>query len=277
MASNNDNTTITITFGDQAENHVGMQKIGQLAEEGFSLADLDYAREQFKDKTTCLLIDLNKLLPEDDNEDHARLLVIRNGLNILLNHADAADGVLQEQMALNWDSKAKMRGKVVNKHARHNLCFGEVGQEPDFAAGKGTIVSFTDLPFLNKIRAALPQFCGLKATDLQAEGNKYYDIAKECYIGFHGDAERRKVIALRLGATLPIHYQWYQRSEAVGTRFSLDINHGDIYMMSAKAVGTDWKKRIIPTLRHAAGQKSVLLKKTKCIMLPKMDYKELLI
>lgn len=28
--------TITITFGDQAENHVGMQKIGKMANEGFT-------------------------------------------------------------------------------------------------------------------------------------------------------------------------------------------------------------------------------------------------
>lgn len=29
------NNTITITFGDQVENHVGMQKISNLAAEGF--------------------------------------------------------------------------------------------------------------------------------------------------------------------------------------------------------------------------------------------------
>jgi hypothetical protein len=33
------------------------------------------------------------------------------------------------------------------------------------------------------------------------------------------------------------------------------LNHGDIYIMSDKAVGYDWKKRKIPTLRHAAGCK----------------------
>jgi len=33
----------------------------------------------------------------------------------------------------------------------------------------------------------------------------------------------------------------------------INFNHGDIYIMSDKAVGNDWKKRKIHTLRHAAG------------------------
>lgn len=31
------------------------------------------------------------------------------------------------------------------------------------------------------------------------------------------------------------------------------LHYGDLYIMSKKAVGTDWKKKIIPTLRHTAG------------------------
>ena len=39
----------------------------------------------------------------------------------------------------------------------------------------------------------------------------------------------------------------------------LGIQHGDIYLMSDKAVGYDWKIRSIPTLRHAAGTGDYLL------------------
>jgi hypothetical protein len=31
------------------------------------------------------------------------------------------------------------------------------------------------------------------------------------------------------------------------------MNPGDVYIMSEKTVGTDWKKKTIPTLRHATG------------------------
>ena len=81
----------------------------------------------------------------------------------------------------------------------------------------------------------------------------YYDI-KKCYIGFHGDTERKIVMAVRLGATIPIHYRWYQEGKPIeGKEWSININDGDMYIMSDKAVGTDWKRRKIKTLRHAAG------------------------
>lgn len=48
-------------------------------------------------------------------------------------------------------------------------------------------------------------------------------------------------------------YNWFCRSKAIGKKLEILLNHGDMYIMSEKAVGTDWMKKIIPTLRHAAG------------------------
>ena len=57
--------TFTLTFGDQAENHVGMQKIGSLASEGFSKEELERARAWFQEReAVCELIDLAETLPE---------------------------------------------------------------------------------------------------------------------------------------------------------------------------------------------------------------------
>jgi len=39
---------------------------------------------------------------------------------------------------------------------------------------------------------------------------------------------------------------------------TINLHHGDMYVMSEKAVGTDWKQRKIATLRHAAGTAEVL-------------------
>ena len=62
------------------------------------------------------------------------------------------------------------------------------------------------------------------------------------------------VIAIRTGNnTMPLHYQWFYKSKPIGENFSLDITPGDLYVMSEKAVGTDWKKKSILTLRHASG------------------------
>ena len=58
--SHMDNVTFTLTFGDQAENHVGMQKIGEgLAAEGFGVQQLAALRDKLEDQgTLCELVDL---------------------------------------------------------------------------------------------------------------------------------------------------------------------------------------------------------------------------
>ena len=98
-----------------------------------------------------------------------------------------------------------------------------------------------------------PLYFGKKGENLKGEGNYYYSI-DNCGIGFHGDTERRKVIAVRLGTnSTPLHYQWYKNNETVGEQIIINVDGGDMYIMSEKAVGTDWKKKSIYTLRHATG------------------------
>jgi alkylated DNA repair dioxygenase AlkB len=242
--------TYTITFGDQAENNIGMQKIGKLSNEGFTCKELKKLYNEYNYKME--FINLSKYTEE--KTDEACILIFRNFIN--------ADDLYDEQKKLNYDSKALMRGRVVNKLARHNLCFSNKSQEPDYCNGKGRIISYEDVPHLHKLLEKLPIIFGEKANDLVAEGNHYYDIKKNG-IGFHGDGERKKVIAIRLGASMPFHFQWFQNSKPIGKRVELILNHGDMYIMSQKAVGFDWKKRKIPTLRHAAGSNKYLTIKKK--------------
>ncbi len=180
-------STVTITFGDQAENHVGMQKIGELADSGFSIEELMTAKKKFEEAgAECELTDLTLAAPKDLDMEHAAILVVRRGVNVLLSSAKAtADEAYKEQIALEYDKKARMYGRVVNKHARWNLCFDEQGQEPDYEAGKGRIVAYKDVPLTAHVRNTLPMFLGDKAKNLTGEGNLYYDT-KTTGIGFHG-------------------------------------------------------------------------------------------
>lgn len=253
-------SVITLTFGDQAENHVGMEQLGKLVDvgQGFNKNDL----EQIKDKMESLgaVVELHNLSNNDENKEEASLLVIRNGVNTILkdlgldeekyNHIQ----MFNEQSSLNVDKKAFMYGRVVNKNARWNLCFDEKGNEPEYENGKGRIIAFDDVPITNAVMNAFPTYFGEKARDLKGEGNYYFDIQK-CGIGFHGDSERRKVIAVRLGGSLDMHYQWFKDGKPVGERIIVPLNGGDIYIMSEKAVGTDWKRKKVYTLRHATGCK----------------------
>ena len=243
--------TITLTFGECSENHRGMQQIGKIGDKGFSIDELKKIKEKFEEKEIkCELIELNESLNGIEAEP-AAILIIRKGCDFILED-QKADDLFKEQSVLDVDKKAFMYGRVVNKKARYNLCFDHSSQEPDYAQKKGRIIAFKDVPLLDKLRIRLPELLGDKAGNLTAEGNYYHDL-KKCGISFHGDTERKIVIAIRLGCSLPLHYQWYYQCKPVGDRAKLMLNHGDIYIMSEKAVGSDWRKRSILTLRHAAG------------------------
>lgn len=246
-------TTMTITFGDQAENQKGMELIGKMAEKGFSIKDLTDAKKRFEDLgCKCELIDLNQALPNGVVADHAAVLIIRQGANFLdPKNGKLADDLFAEQVDLKWDTKAKKYGKVVNMHARYNLVYSDYSQEPNYQEGKGRIIAYKDIPATNLVWEKLPTFLGDKAKNLVAEGNKYYDVNK-CYINFHGDKERKKVIALRLGATMPLYYQWFHASKPIGSQVKMECRHGDMYVMSEKATGYDWMSPKKVTLRHAA-------------------------
>jgi hypothetical protein len=249
------NKTFTLTFGDQGENHVGMQKIGSLIDKGFTVTDIKNIKKIFEDnmyKTEYYC--LNDLLKDvDEKVEEAGIVIVRNGLDFLLDRLkNGSDLFFKEQDLLEKDSKALMRGRVVNKHARYNLCFSDFSQEADFEKGKGTVINFKDTELLNRVRDNISKYFGEKCNNIIAEGNYYYDTSK-CGIGYHGDSERKIVIGIRVGTEMPLCFRWYNRSEIISDRLKLILNHGDIYFSSEKAVGFDWKKSSKYTLRHAAG------------------------
>ena len=243
--------TFTYTFSESVENHTGMQQIGHISDTGFSLETLNKISKYMTDKgLVCQLVHLNKNLPAGiDADKEAYVLVIKNGVSVLGNKINLTNEITTQKLSV--DKKAFMRGHVVNKHARWNLCYADANQEPDYENKKGRIISFAESPELNKIRnsLALPELFG---EQFFAELNYYYDITKTG-IGFHGDTERKKVIGLRLGASLPLHYQWYKNSTPIGERIIIPLDGGDVYVMGDKSVGYDWLKKNIATLRHATG------------------------
>ena len=241
------NKVYTITFGDVAENHAKMQKIGTLHDRGYSVGQL----VQIQEKLSVLglvteMVDLN--VGFDETFSEAKVLVIRRGAQFIL--GEETVGLIAENDALTMDTKAFMKGRVVNKVARWNLCFADEDQEPNYEDGKGRIVAWEHIPKMARIRQVISEWT--EDVLLNGEANYYYDIS-QCGIGFHGDGERRKVFAVRMGETMPLYFKWFQNSESVGVPFELILNDGDMYIMSEKAVGFDWLQKKIPTLRHSTG------------------------
>ena len=249
------NKAICITFGEQSENHVGMKKYGNgLCENGYKSEELEEMKKSFeKEGCECEMIDLGKMI-EGESEEDAKVLVIRNCIESLVGKGKS-DEMLKELVELEWDSKYwdTRRKRVLNKHARYNLCFGDEGKNADFENGIGTVVGYDDVKILKEVKEKIEKICGEKR--LECEGNYYYN-AQKCGIGFHGDAERKKVIGISLcskDVVREINWVWYKESKRVSERKRVKLYNGDCYVMSEKSSGFDWKRRKIYTLRHAAG------------------------
>ena len=118
-------TLSTITFGDVAENHARMQKIGTLHERGYSAAALQALGEKLQRMgLTTEYVSLNAEHPE---YEEAGVLIIRHGVQHILG-TSSTQPLQDEHAPLDVDKKAFMKGRVVNKHARWNLCFDDVDQ-----------------------------------------------------------------------------------------------------------------------------------------------------
>ena len=243
-------SAISIMFGDDVPpNQVGIRK---LSESGFQLNDLISIQKWFEQKNCiCKLINLHWLLDEEyQNTNKSYILIIQNAVNVMMDDENASNHLLEEQNKLQKDTKGLMYGRVVNRHTRHHLTFSDCSREPCYEKGLGRIYNFTDLPQLNKIREKIFELTNEK---LEAESNYYYDTTK-CGIGFHGDEERKKIIGIRLGSTIPISYAWFHKNTKITDTIQfMNLQHGDMYIMSEKTSGYDWKIKTKYTLRHAVG------------------------
>jgi hypothetical protein len=244
---------ITLTFGDCMENHAGMQIVGSMAEHGYTFDDLKRIKKEFKKLGgVAIMYNLKKLLDEPDREqaEDAYFLVLKNAVNVF--EEDLSKELYEEHCKLDYDKHYfdTRRQRVLNKLARWNLCFDDIAQEADYENKKGTIVAYDDVPFTKKLRGIIANMTG--DANLKLEANYYYDITKTG-IGYHGDSERVKVVGVRIGSDNKMTYRWYRDGQQVGAKFETTLSDGDIYIMSEKAVGTDWKQRNKLTLRHAAG------------------------
>ena len=232
------------------------------------------------------VLDLNVLSMDeivDDlcDEDQARVLILRDWAASSMGAHGWTKEVFKELASRKWDAEyldpnkyrteivdgkeVKVRGKRMNKRARTNLCFvAGREQEPAVFEGKGTIYDLKKMELLNKgvetlkkqIADGLIEIGSKTKVEINVvEGNRYYNL-KDTGIGFHGDTERVVVICISIGCdNYPMRWQWFKDGMPVGKPIDIHLNCGDVYIMSEKAVGADWKKKSKYTLRHSAGAK----------------------
>lgn len=254
-----DEGVMTMTFSECVENQIGMEMIGEKSQNGFSYKDLNCAKIFFeKLGCKCELICLNDLIEEEEeNVERAYVLLIRDGVNKIYDNEKNEknkDDLYKVLKSVKWDDKYwdRRRKRVLNKNARVNMCVSDFSQECDYEQKKGTVYNFKDLNLLNILRNCFNKISS-NFINMNAEGNWYYNLDK-CGIGFHGDVERKKVLGVRLGKkSMNLCFKWFQNSKSIGKLFEVVLSPGDMYIMSEKSAGSDWRKKKIKTLRHCCG------------------------
>jgi hypothetical protein len=232
------------TFAGAVEHHAGMQ-IGGQKRAPLTSEELHTISAAFP-KSERRIVNVGGLKGAD-------VLVVKGGAAAMEGVDPAALWRSVRRLGVRGvDTKALMRGRVVNKRARFNFNVMDQAQCADYAGGRGTTYSFSRFPQLQKLRA---RFGALLAenriAELNAEANVYHSLNSG--IGFHGDTERGIVIGVNLGKQRRIEWQKFHRSLPVGERTVLKLEHGDCYFMTGLCAGTNWKRSSIETIRHRAG------------------------
>ena len=249
--------TWSLTIGNGGENHTGMEFLGKRRKKGEGwdinrlLGAKDLLENIFGKKVE--LFNLNELclegveIPEGKKPKDAYLMVVRNFLT-----TEVHENFKKELSSYEWDRKYfdTRRQKVLNKHARANVCYGKTGRAADFENKKGTIIGFEQSPLVEKLLRVVEILMNDK--DLIVEGNQYDDVGKNG-IGPHGDTERVLVACLRVGEAMTMKFGMFNNCLMKGVAFQTIINGGDLYFMSEEAVGAEWKHRSKWIWRHAAG------------------------
>ena len=279
---------MSLTCAPGGENHAGMEIIGRMPVkgEGFKATDMEGLGPYFENLGfDSSVLNLNNLSGQNTimglgSDDQARVLLLRRWIQATFEVTTVQD-IYKELIADTWDAEyldknkyrieivdgveTKVRGKRMNKRARTNLCYvAGREQDPDVWKGKGRIVDLKKKIALNQavdrlrgmIEAGLIEIGSKTKVEINVvEGNRYYNL-KTTGIGFHGDTERVVVICISIGCdNYPMRWQWFKDGMPLGNPIDITLNCGDVYIMSEKAVGADWKLRSIYTLRHAAGAK----------------------
>ena len=222
------------------------------------------------DKELIKKINVSSVGVKIEEDDEIKIIKDKLSKTISLNDIEGKNEIYENKY-FGEKIEKKARSNIVIAKKDTNLQYKEKNynlkekQKPNIYEGKGTIYLDDDNVFeyknrsifielKDRINEELLEYLKVEDQDgleLICEGNKY-NHDKYSGINWHGDTERRIVIAVRLGKTMSMSWQWYKGSSKIGNEFQFNLNHGDLYIMSEKAVGSDWKSSEFH-LRHAAG------------------------
>jgi hypothetical protein len=256
-----------LTLGEQSEIRPGTIRIGNgFASRGFTVDDLTEFKERLGERARLVMLHDFLEIESERNKwsNQAALLIIKDGINLLMNEEHYATKMYQEQQKVRYDRKyfdTIYRQDTVDSKARYNIMLADEGCQHSEDYKQPTVIAYDSVPLFKGFRNKLPDFFGERARNLNCEGNQYFEAKSG--INFHGDAERKKVLCASLGRTMTLAFVWRVPGgkKLCSKAMKFRLEHGDIYIMSEKTTGFDWQHSGKYHLVHAAGETQIDIKK----------------
>lgn len=250
---------ITITLSENVLHFPGMQNFGQKSDFGFSNDELIKIYNLFP-PGTCEIINIKDILPTTlyDIPD-AYILIIRkqfiNYADEILKTMKSSEGSNSEGIitGVNWDDNRIHNKKIVENRLFKKLIFLDINEYYKLpfsnVDNRGTIYNIRRIPPLFKLNEI---FNSLFSIPLYVEGTCYYNI-NECYTPMHQEKDRRRIINLHLGSSSILHFRWYHQTQQVSDLKNIQIDHGDLYIMTDITMGNIKDSKTKLFLKHSMG------------------------
>lgn len=238
-------SSFSVMFEDKVEGYK-TEEIGTTSEFGFTNEELFEIYKLFPDKSQ--LINLKNMLPQllHDFPD-VYVLVVKNPfenesnelLNVCISPENSENGNIT---GISWDTFRVRKNKngdktVIQAKDKHRILFNDLSNQykrsciPNYDLC--SIYNSNKIPSLMRIKNYLDSFLRFSSV---VEAYSYFNVS-ETYTSFHRDRDRRKLILMRLGVSLPVNFRWYHGTIKCSSTFSINLNHGDLLFMSDSVNG----------------------------------------
>jgi len=245
--------SFNLTFSDCIKTLNANEIIGEQSHCGTTNDDVRKIHESINGS---ILYNLKDLIPHlNQNVEDAMILIIKNQfpndsnnlLQTFINPEYVHDGNI---IGIEWD-KFTPTGALNKKFYKSTFAdLGDMFKINSLANFKrGTMYNINKIPSLlnikNSLRSILP-------CNFVVEASHFYDNEKSHKL-FNHEKDKRCVTGLHLGEPMNINFKWYHKSIKCCDNFSIELNHGDIYIMSNIASGSVKDNVTKLFLKHSFG------------------------
>lgn len=247
-----------LMFCDIANHGHGMQQIGNICDSGFTNEHLLWMCSNIN-SDKAVLYNVTSILPKTLYQIPDSYVLVLKGF-----FTEQANSLYQTMLTpegsngsfitgVNWDNERIHNGKLVSNRLGNKLLFYDLNSAWKYPLSIndkcGTIYNSKLIPTLDLFQKMLQQQVGF----LPVVDATYYYNTKECFTPLHQVKDRKKIVGLGIGATMPLQFRWFHGSISCSDTMTIPIEHGDLYILSQGAAGMHKEKQTKLYLKYGIG------------------------